>query len=178
MILFSQMHNIISSTAVSFSSGNVLHVKNNSIERDQAMFKYKRWETTPLNDFRFLVIYLVYKHNANKFDIFRMLNEITKEELQAIQKIKEKLVLYKKSIIEEISFVKTKIINPGNIIKMYTKNEISEVGYYYFMWHFNRIGRLSRIQDKKLRQIMMFMDYFPVIKNYIATIYERNNLEK
>ena len=174
MMVFSQMHRHITNIAFSFSHNELIHIKDNSIERDQFLFKYQRWETTPVMDFKFLLLQLAYKYQANKFDLFKLLNEITKEELQELKLEKQKIILYTKTLQEDIELLKTKVITPALISKLFTNKEISILGFYYYMLHFKVTKKLSRIQERKLKQVQLFFKYLPKIENHIATIYETN----
>jgi len=174
MMVFSQMHMSIVNVAFSFSHNELTHIKDNSIERDQYLFKYKRWETMPSMDFKFLLLQLTYKYHANKFDLFKLLNEITPDELQELKLEKQKIILYTKTLQEDIEFLRTKVITPALVSKLFTNKEISILGFYYYMWHFKVAKKLSRIQERKLKQVQLFFKFLPKIENHIATIYERN----
>ena len=171
MIQFSQQYEIISSVCMSYRAGEKVPGYLGDASGHKMFYKHEKYETWTLANFKFLVLWTVFEHFSNRHDTYKLLNELTDTEKKRIQKIKESCVLYKNTIKEDEDYLKTKIVTPALLFKMLKKDQISVWTAYRYLHGYSREGLLSRIQDKKHMQIIHFVQYFPVIQNYIDTKY-------
>ncbi len=170
MLVYSEQHRIVNNTALSFKKNEKTFAKISgaSLERDQYFLKARKFETLPEADFKFMVLWSVFKGNTNKIDTLKLLQSYDKEDLKIINKERENIVLYKNTFKNDIGFTNEKIKTPQNILNMYQKNEIS---YLYVYYYFNKVVdqeiKFSRIQQRKIDRIKFFLSYFEPIKNYL-----------
>jgi len=176
MIQASQQMNTVFSVCLSFNKKEKTRarLKTGSVEQDKFMYRYNKFESWTKSNYDFLVIWLVYKNYTNRYDTYKLLNNLSKETAQQVQKQLEKVITYEKVFHEDIEHIKSKIITPNNIFRMLQKDEIGPFSAYYYLWAFYREGLLSRLQQRKLDQLATFVDYFPKIKNFVVT-YENNH---
>ena len=91
MIPFSQQYQIISGLAVSFGLHKKVQPKLGNLEDQKSRYRYQKYETWTLHNFRFLVLWLAYERYATINDLYKLLNVLDKEDKDRIQKIKNSL---------------------------------------------------------------------------------------
>lgn len=170
MITYSQQHKIISDLSLSFSKIKKTFTKPSEkiLNRDKQFFNYKKYETFTLLNFKFLVLWTVFKNNSSKIDTMKIINNYTDDDIKNIQKEREKIILYKNTLNKDKKFMLTKAKTTDVIFSMYIQNNISLL----YMYHFNKNNKtkLSRIQTKQLNRIIFFISFFPKIEEYLKDI--------
>ena len=168
MIVWSQQHSIISSVSLSFEKLEKIHPKKSGsiMERDKTFLNPKKYESFILSDFKFLVLYTVFKRSTNKIDTMKLLQNYTKEDIKKILKEKEKMILYENTFQNDLDNLRDKILTLKNIIKMFSENLISPL---YVYWYFKQYTPEGRIQKRTVERVNFYMSYFPKIKEYIDT---------
>ena len=169
MLPFSQQHKIVSDVALSFS----LHEKKNTrvspkiVSRDRAFLSESKYVTKPEQDFRFLVMWTVFKRRTHKIDTLKILQQYTPEDLKYINQEKEKIVLYMNTIEKDFETCGSKILTPKTVLDMYNKKLISCL---YVWWYFREDFDLTRIQKRSVQNVQFFIHYFPVIEKYLSNV--------
>jgi len=162
MIVYSKQHKIIQDISLSFQKLERLFVKQNekTLQRDLIFYKPKKYETYTEIDFKFIVLWTVFKSNTNKIDTLKIMNQYTLDDIKAINKEKEKIVLYKNTLSNDSKILNT-LNKSTDIIELYKKNIISLLSVYML---YNNTDNLGRINTRLVDRINYFMDYFPSIK--------------
>ena len=168
MIVWSQQHSIISNICLSFEKMEKICSKKTTkiMERDKVFLNPKKYESFILSDFKFIVLYTVFKNTSNKIDTLKILQQYTKDDIREILVEKEKILYFSNTLENDFIFVKDKILTSKNIIKMFKKNLISPL---YVYWYFLRCESEGRIIKKSVERVKFFMSYFPKVCEYIET---------
>ena len=168
MIPYSQQHQIISQVSLSFQKGQKTFpmVSHKILDRDKIFYRYNRYETTPAGDFKFAVLWTAFKTSSGKVGLFKILNEYDKSDMLQIKKQQRKIMTYKNTLKEDLSFMAHKILTPQTAFRMYKRNEISVLGLVSFL---KDDFELSRLQRREYERAKLFISYFPVIDEYMRT---------
>ena len=165
MIPYSQQHQVISTIAISFMNKQQIFTRssNQTIDKDRMFYNPSKYETMVLVDFKFLVLWTVFKNHSTKIGTLQLLKGYDKKDINEIQQIKTSILTYKNTLQNDLDYCRSKIVTPKNILTMLQKEEISILGAYWYLSRFD----LSRLQKRKLEQIEIFLEFFPVVKDYI-----------
>lgn len=166
MILWSQQHHIISSISLSFENLKKIHPKTSgsALERDKIFLNPNKFELYTVGNFKFIVLWTVFKHSSNRIDTFKLLQGFTKEDLKEILKQKENISLYENTFNKDKITASTKIVTPRNVIQMSKQDIVSPL---YLYWYFQQHKPEGRIQTRNVERNDFFVQYFPKIKDYL-----------
>ena len=169
MLVWSQQHSIISSLSLSFENLKKIHPKRSgaTMERDKIFLNPSKYESYILSDFKFIVLWTVYKHSSNKIDTLKLMQGYTKEDIKEILKEKENIVLYENTFKKDQIVSNTKIMTPNNTINLNKKGEISEL---YLYWYFKNHEPKGRIQTRTVQRNNFLLEYFPKIQSYLNNV--------
>lgn len=163
MLQFSQQHRIINDISLSFQKNEKIHTKISEkiLERDIQFLKPKKYESYTEPNFKFIILWTVFKNLSSKIDTLKIVNSYDKEQIKEIMKEKEKIILYKNTFKQDKITMSTKLISKDLVFEMYNKNQISVLYVYWYFYH--NTEELSRIQKKLIQKINFFMSFFPSI---------------
>ena len=170
MLRFSQQHKIINDLSLSFQQNKKIHTKISEkiLTRDVQFLNPKKYETYTEGNFKFLSLWTVFRNNTGKIDTLRLVNSYDSDEIKDIMKEKQKIILYKNTIRDDFTFMKSKTKSTKIVLNLYQTGKISCL---YVYWFFKQIKTdLSRIQTKQIQKIDFFMSFFPSIQNELNLI--------
>ncbi len=170
MLQYSKQHKIINDISLSFSKLEKVHTKisDKILIRDKQFYNTKKYQNFTESNFKFLVLWTVFKNNTNKIDALKLLSSYTQEDLKFVQKQKEKIIVYNNTIEKDFIFMKPKNKNYKTVLDFYKKQDISLLYVYNY---FNKnVLPLSRIETKKIERINFFMEFFPSIQKELFKV--------
>jgi hypothetical protein len=168
MIAYSKQIRIVTNLSLSFQKNEKINVSvsNNTLERDKIFLKPYKYQQYTDSDFKFIVLWIIFKYNISKIGTLKHLQELEIDDIKEIMKEKQKILLYKNTLKNDMKIIKSKITNSINVINLYKKKEISCL---YVFWYFeNNNYELTRLQQRQLDRIRFFISYFPKIEEYLG----------
>lgn len=171
MLTFSAQHRIINDLALSFQKNEKIHTKisDTILNRDLQFLNPKKYQGYTESNFKFIVLWTVFRNNTNKIDTLKLVNSYDKDQIREIMKEKENILYYEKTIQRDIEAMNPVTKNTENVFNMYKKGKISLMFLYrYFNKDFaNLFANLSRIQKRQLTRVNFFMSFFPKIEEIL-----------
>lgn len=180
MLVWSQQHRIVSSLSYSFLKNKMTFLKTSEsiLERDKIFLSPSKFETYTESDFKFLVLWICFTKNTNKINTLKILQNLSKEDLQNIKKEKYKIINYKFTLEEDLSVLNTYMFkidkycntsfNISLLQELFFKNKISVLCVYKYLKGEVKLNEtpktLTRIQKKFIERIDFFMSFFEKIK--------------
>ena len=166
MLLWSQQQRIVNDLAISFQNLKNTHTKilNSVIDKDKTFLNPKKYETSTKSNFKFMVLWTIFKMSTPKTETLKLIASYEKEDTKRVTEAKEKIMLYQNTFKNDQIFMSSKIATPKGVLGMYKKDQISVL---YVFWYFRTDVALSRIQEREVKRINFFMEYFPSIREYL-----------
>ena len=173
MIVYSQQIKIIKSVFYSFKNHKItnLSTTNSELQKYQSIYKYQKFETLTENNFKILIIYLIFKKRFSSLrSVLTYLSETDlKEHKQIINNFSDLLIGYESNFEKEEKKVSVFDKKINIVISLYKKNEISFIYLYYFMYKIykNQNQIQGRIQQRLWNDLKILLCYFKKIKLYL-----------
>ena len=162
MIPFSQQIRIVHSIVLSSTNNKIIYapVTNTFIKKARIFLKENKYITTPLVDFRFIVLMVVYEHQQGTLDTLKTLQNLSKEDLRRIDLVKESFIMYQNTIDACIQDKSSKT----------DKTPTNQDHMFYWFWYYQKHQPKNRLAKRKLQNISLVLEYFPRIKDYLRTL--------
>lgn len=166
MLTFSAQHRIVNDIALSFQKNTKIHTKISEtvLNRDLQFLNPKKYQSYTEANFKFIVLWTVFKNNTNKIDTLKTINQYTKDDIKQIMKEKERILFYEQTIQSDTEIMNTIIKTADNVFKMYKHEAISLM--YVFKYFLNQESS-GRIQKRQVQRINFFMSFFPKLEQII-----------
>ncbi len=167
MLLWSQQQRIVNDLAISFQNLKKTHTKitHSVIDKDKVFLNPKKFETQTTTNFKFMVLWTIFKRSSPKVETLKTLANYEKEEIKELMREKEKIQLYQNTFDEDRVTMSSKMATSVSVLGMYKKGLISVL---YVWWYFNKSpDNLSRLQQRTVDRVNFFMEYFPSIQLYL-----------
>jgi len=134
--------------------------------RDQVFYKPKKYLSWRETDFKFLVLWSVFKGNTNKIDTLKKLASLDQDDIKDLNRQKQKIVLYQNTLETDKTVTNAYALTPDLVLKMYKQNKISCL---FVVWYFNKHGTegLGRINRRTVQRCNFFLSYFPAVSDYL-----------
>ena len=164
MLQFSYQHRIVSDLSLTFQKNTKVHTKisEKTQLRDRVFLKPTKYEAYTEMNFKFIVLWTVFKNKSSKIDTLKIINSYDKDQIKEIMKRKEDIVLYKNTLNKDEIFMSVKCKSKENVLNFYNKDEISLL--YVFKYFSKNTQELTRIEKKTIENINLFMSFFPKIE--------------
>ncbi len=175
MLRYSEQYRIIKNVSLSFKNNRITYTKIIDNELKECNLNSERFETWTRADFQLLILFLIYKNN---FSIRNCVNYLNSETLDNLKKYvqKDDILVYQNTLKNDIQ--KIKLFNQEiNVIQaLYSKGEISFMGWYWFLFK-NKNKIKSRIIENEFKRLSLLLSFFDVIKKYIENTENYEGLE-
>ena len=137
-------------------------VTDKLLKKAKVFLKEHKYLTTPLVDFKFIVLMVVYEHQQGTLSTLQTLQNLSQEDLKRIDRVKESFIMYQNTIAACIQDKETKS-------DKIPTNKDHPFYWYWYYWHQNKKPN-TRLNRRKLQNITLLLEYFPRIKDYLRSI--------
>ncbi len=167
MITYSAQHRIVNDLALSFQQSKKIHTKISKrvLDTDLQFLNPKKYSNQTNLNFKFIVLWTIFKNNSNKIDTFKLINSYDKDQLKSIIIAKERILFYKTTLVNDTLVMNRLTKSPKVVFEMYRSNKLSILYVYKFFKETDY--RLTRIQKRQVDRINFFMSFFPKIEEQV-----------
>jgi len=158
MIQFSEQYKIISKIWQTFKNNKIsikVRMTKEDLEYAKIHYRPKKFENYTLDNFKSLVIYIMYiKNPVSKTDLLSMINEIQKEDLLNSLRFKNDIVNFNNTLKKDNKLINNLTDKETNVYLSYKNKEISIIGFYVFYNNKKLTGRILK-KDFKTAKILL-----------------------
>jgi len=169
LIQYSSQYRILKNVIFSYKQNKIVFTKitDKELKKNKYVYNYQKFESFTETNFKFLVIYLIYKENFSSLNsLMKYLSETDIKELKKILNKKDDFLAYQNTLKKDIDIISDYTKYLPLIIKLYKQDEITELGLFWYMHH-NQDQIKGRIQLSLFRRLNLLLSFFDIIKQYI-----------